>query len=256
MNRPKLVTYRGRGGGGRNGSKFLRRASQYSLHRWTRDTWLQTLFLSSTTTLRCQSVSQKQGRGQGCFSLSHFYLHQSCFWRKRRKREMGKKRSVAGEAKTSRSHEVGVLKTTKCFNNGLPPRNPQGPFFLIISFSTLLFNYRMTYLDGLFSVDRESLIYLLCSWTFYVFLSFFLYILGYANSISLLIYFNLCTFMMSQKIKMIYTQNCGMHVLVLLFMYRELVTRFSTSLRVTWNRFCFPPFNNIALISFLTLTIS
>ncbi|PNT04658.2 hypothetical protein POPTR_014G135300v4 [Populus trichocarpa] len=38
---------------------------------------------------------------------------------------MGKKRSVAGEAKTSRSHEVGVLKTTKCFNNGLPPRNPQ-----------------------------------------------------------------------------------------------------------------------------------
>ncbi|KAH8489244.1 hypothetical protein H0E87_024764 [Populus deltoides] len=38
---------------------------------------------------------------------------------------MGKKRSVAGEAKTSRSHEVGVLKTAKCFNNGLPPRNPQ-----------------------------------------------------------------------------------------------------------------------------------
>nr|APR64070.1 hypothetical protein [Populus tomentosa] len=39
---------------------------------------------------------------------------------------MGKKRSVAGEAKTSRSHEVGsVLKTTKYLNNGLPPRNHQ-----------------------------------------------------------------------------------------------------------------------------------
>lgn len=67
---------------------------------------------------------------------------------------MGKKRSVAGEAKTSRSHDVGVLKTTKYLNNGLPPRNHQGLslffFFVIISFSTLLFNYRMTYLDGLF----------------------------------------------------------------------------------------------------------
>ncbi|XP_011033620.1 PREDICTED: auxin response factor 2-like isoform X2 [Populus euphratica] len=38
---------------------------------------------------------------------------------------MGQKRSVAGDAKTSRSHEVGLLKTTKCFNNGLPPCNPQ-----------------------------------------------------------------------------------------------------------------------------------
>ncbi|KAJ6880074.1 auxin response factor 2-like [Populus alba x Populus x berolinensis] len=38
---------------------------------------------------------------------------------------MGKKRSVAGEAKTSRSHEVGVLETTKYLNNGLPPRNHQ-----------------------------------------------------------------------------------------------------------------------------------
>ncbi|KAB5527477.1 hypothetical protein DKX38_021324 [Salix brachista] len=39
--------------------------------------------------------------------------------------EMGKKRSVAGEARTSRSHEVAVLTTTKCLNNGLPPRDPQ-----------------------------------------------------------------------------------------------------------------------------------
>ncbi|KAJ6319778.1 hypothetical protein OIU78_015230 [Salix suchowensis] len=39
--------------------------------------------------------------------------------------EMGKKKSVAGEARTSRCHEVAVLKTTKCLNNGLPPRDPQ-----------------------------------------------------------------------------------------------------------------------------------
>ncbi|KAJ6401111.1 hypothetical protein OIU84_016515 [Salix udensis] len=39
--------------------------------------------------------------------------------------EMGKKRSVTGEARTSRSHEVAVLKTTKCLNNGLLPRDPQ-----------------------------------------------------------------------------------------------------------------------------------
>ncbi|CAK7348233.1 unnamed protein product [Dovyalis caffra] len=40
---------------------------------------------------------------------------------------MGKKRSVSDEAKTSRSHEVGVLdQTTKCLNNGLPPpHDPQ-----------------------------------------------------------------------------------------------------------------------------------
>ena len=61
---------------------------------------------------------------------------------------MGKKRSVAGEARTSRSHEVAVLKTTTSLNNGLPPRDPQG--LSTISFSALLFYYSMTYLDDYF----------------------------------------------------------------------------------------------------------
>lgn len=76
------------------------------------------------------SVSQsKAGARTGLFFSFSFLLASILFFEKKRKREMGKKRSVAGEAKTSRSHEVGVLKTAKCFNNGLPPRNPQGLFF-------------------------------------------------------------------------------------------------------------------------------